>query len=134
MGPDPPESARRLAGDDVQLTGRVPDMRPWFERASVVLVPMRSGGGTRLKVLDGLASGRAMVSTTMGAEGIDARDGEHLLLADGTDAFSDAVLRLLGDAALRGRLAAGGRALAENVYDWRVVTDRFEAVLEEISR
>jgi glycosyltransferase involved in cell wall biosynthesis len=134
VGPDPPESARRLADESVELTGWVAEMRPWFERASVVLVPMRSGGGTRLKVLDGLASGRAMVSTTMGAEGIDARDGEHLLLADGTDAFTDAVLRLLGDPALRHRLAAGGRELAETVYDWRVVTDTFERLLEEIAR
>jgi glycosyltransferase involved in cell wall biosynthesis len=134
VGPDPPESARRLADESVELTGWVTDMRPWFERASVVVVPMRSGGGTRLKVLDGLASGRAMVSTTMGAEGIDARDGEHLLLADGTDAFTAAVLRLLGDAALRERLAAGGRRLAESVYDWRVVTDRFEQLLTEIAR
>jgi polysaccharide biosynthesis protein PslH len=134
VGPDPPESARRLADESVELTGWVAEMRPWFERASVVLVPMRSGGGTRLKVLDGLASGRAMVSTTMGAEGIDARDGEHLLLADGADAFTAAVLRLLGDAELRHRLAAGGRRLAETVYDWRVVTDAFERLLEEIAR
>jgi glycosyltransferase involved in cell wall biosynthesis len=134
VGPDPPESARRLADDSVELAGWVADIRPWFERASVVLVPMRSGGGTRLKVLDGLASGRAMVSTTMGAEGIDARDGEHLLLADGTDAFTDAVLRLLGDAELRRRLAAGARELAESVYDWGVVTATFERLLEEIAR
>ena len=72
VGPRRAREARRLADDDVELAGWVPDMRPWFARASVVLVPMRSGGGTRLKVLDGLASGRAMVSTTMGAEGIDA--------------------------------------------------------------
>ena len=134
VGPDPPESARRLADESVELTGWVAQMRPWFERASVVLVPMRSGGGTRLKVLDGLASGRAMVSTTMGAEGIDARDGEHLLLADGSDAFTDAVLRLLGDAELRRRLATGARELAETVYDWGVVTDTFERLLGEIAR
>ena len=109
-------------------------MRSWFERASVVLVPMRSGGGTRLKVLDGLASRRAMVSTTMGAEGIDARDGEHLLLADGTEAFAAAVLRLLGDAPLRGRLADSGRHLAETVYDWQVVTDSFERSLTGLVR
>jgi polysaccharide biosynthesis protein PslH len=134
VGPDPPESARKLADESVELTGRVAEMRPWFERASVVLVPMRSGGGTRLKVLDGLASGRAMVSTTMGAEGIDAHDGEHLLLADGAAAFSAAVVRLLRDPALRARLAAGGRELAETVYDWRVVTDTLERLLGEIAR
>ena len=133
VGPDPPERARRLADERVTITGWVEQTRPWFEAASVVLVPLRSGGGTRLKVLDGLASGRAMVSTTLGAEGIDARDGEHLLLADGADAFAAAVARALGDPELRARLAARGRRLVEERYDWRALGDRLEVLLRELA-
>jgi glycosyltransferase involved in cell wall biosynthesis len=133
VGPKPPASARRLADERVEITGWVEDMRPWFERASVVLVPVRSGGGTRLKLLDGLASRRAVVSTTMGAEGVDVRDGEHLLLADGAEPFAAAVLRALADPDLRHRLADAGRRLAEERYDWRRLGDRLEALFAELA-
>jgi glycosyltransferase involved in cell wall biosynthesis len=134
VGPKPPAFAARLADERVTITGWVEDMRPWFDRASVVVVPLRSGGGTRLKLLDGLASRRAVVSTPNGAEGIDVRDGEHLLLADGTDAFATAILRTLADPALRARLADAGRRLAEESYDWRVLGDRLEALFAELVR
>ena len=136
MGRDAPEEARRLAGvdDSVTLAGWVPEMQPWFDRASVVLVPIRSGGGTRLKVLDGLASGRAMVTTSAGAEGVDLRDGEHALVADGADAFTAATVGLLRDADLRARLGAAARRLAEERYDWAALGDRLERALVELVR
>lgn len=129
VGPDPPAQARALAGTRVELTGRVPAMAPHFAAASVIVVPILSGGGTRLKVLDGLASGRPLVTTTAGADGVAVRDGEHALLADDADAFAAAIMRLVGDRALAARLGAAGRALAEDVYDWRALGDRLEAAL-----
>jgi polysaccharide biosynthesis protein PslH len=133
VGKDPPEAARRLEDPSVTVTGWVDDVKSWFSRASVVLVPIRSGGGTRLKVLDGLASGRAIVSTTAGAEGIDVRDGEHLLLADGADAFAAAVARAVREPGLRAGLAASGRRLARERYDWDVLAARLAALYEELA-
>ena len=134
VGRDAPEEARRLAGadDSVTLAGWVPEMQTWFDRASVVLVPIRSGGGTRLKVLDGLASGRAMVTTSAGAEGVDLRDGEHALIVDGADAFVAATVAVLRDAGLRARLGAAARRLAEERYDWAALGDRLERALVEL--
>ena len=107
-------------------------MQPWFDRARAVLVPMRSGGGTRLKVLDGLASGRPLISTTMGAEGIAITSGENALLKDTAEDFAQAVARTLGDDELAGRLGAAGRALAEQEYDWRAIGGRYAAMLEAL--
>jgi glycosyltransferase involved in cell wall biosynthesis len=98
-----------------------------------VLVPIRSGGGTRLKVLDGLASGRPIVSTAMGAEGIDVRDGEEALIADDPAAFAAAAVRVLGDPALAERLGAAGRRLAERDYDWRPIGARLADLFEALA-
>ena len=133
VGRGAPAEAERLADERVELAGWVPDMRAAFARASVVLVPMRSGGGTRLKVLDGLASGRALLTTTMGAEGVELRDGEHAAVADGAEAFAAAALRLLGDTAERARLGAAGRALAEDVYDWAAIGARLGQLLDGVA-
>jgi glycosyltransferase involved in cell wall biosynthesis len=129
VGRNPPEAARRLAGHGVTLTGFVPELAPWFAGADVVLVPLRSGAGTKLKLLDGLASGRPVVSTPVGVEGIDAEHGRHLLVASEADAFAGAAIGLLRDPAQRQSLAAAGRSLAESRYDWRALGDRLEAAL-----
>lgn len=131
VGADPPDDARAMADERVRMAGRVPELGPWFEDAAVVVIPILSGAGIRLKVLDALASGRAIVSTTMGAQGAQVRDGEHLVLADGPERFAGAVVRLLRDSAERRRLGAAARRLAEERYDWRALGDRFEALLTE---
>ena len=94
VGRGHPGDIQRLRRPGVAVTGEVPDVRPYLERAAVVAVPVRMGGGTRLKVLEGLAVGKPMVSTTLGCEGVTVRDGEHLLMADGADAFAAAIGRL----------------------------------------
>ncbi|HEV2813418.1 MAG TPA: glycosyltransferase family 4 protein [Solirubrobacteraceae bacterium] len=134
VGGGAPEDVRRLAAADdrVELPGRVPELGPWFERASVVVIPILSGAGIRLKVLDALASGRAIVSTTMGAEGAVVRDGEHLVLADDPASFAAATIALLRDPGRAASLGANARRLAEARYDWRVLGDRFEALLREL--
>lgn len=131
VGREPPARVRALDGAaGVEVTGPVPDVTDYFRRASVVAVPIRSGGGTRLKVLEAFAARRAVVSTRVGIEGIEAEPGRHALVADDPRAFADAVLRLLGDPAERERLAGAARELVERRYDWRALGDRFAATLQ----
>ena len=134
VGRNVPPRLEELAGESVTIAGWVPEMQPWFDRAQAVLVPMRSGGGTRLKVLDGLASGRPLVTTTMGAEGIAITPDREALLADTEEAFAAAVVRTFGDADLAQRLGAAGRALAEGEYDWRAIGERCADLLQGLAR
>jgi polysaccharide biosynthesis protein PslH len=131
IGAHPPDDIGALADDRVRMTGRVPELEPYFREASVVVIPILSGAGIRLKILDALASGRAIVSTTMGAEGAQVRDGEHLVIADGPEGFADAVVRLLDNPAERRRMGAAARRLAEERYDWGALGDRFESLVRE---
>jgi sugar transferase (PEP-CTERM/EpsH1 system associated) len=102
----------------LQLVGAVADVRPYLAAAHVYVVPLRMGSGTRLKVLEAMAAGVPLVSTTLGLEGIAARPGEHALVADQAAAFAEAVARLLASPNLRQQLAARARALVETQYDW----------------
>lgn len=134
-GRGPQERLDPLRGlPGVELAGEVPSVAACFASASAVIAPLLSGGGTKLKVLDAFAAGRAVVATSIGAAGIDAADGEHLLVADGATAFADACVRTLTDADLRESLARNGRALAEAEYDWRALGDRLAAALDAAAR
>jgi glycosyltransferase involved in cell wall biosynthesis len=134
VGRRPAPALRRLADTGaVVLTGEVADARPFIAGAAVYVVPMRIGGGVRLKLLEALALEAPVVSTAMGAEGVAGlRAGEHCLLADDPTGFAAAVLRLLGDAPLARRLGAAGRALVCERYDWRAIVPRLEALYAEI--
>jgi polysaccharide biosynthesis protein PslH len=133
VGPDPPDDVRAAAGPAVEVAGWVRSVPEWMARASVALVPIRSGGGTRLKVLDALASGKAVVSTRLGAGGIELVDGRHAVLADDAAAFAAAVVRLLNDDGERARLATAARALAVERYDWRVLAADFERLVRGLA-
>ena len=126
VGHSAPAELTRLATARVRVTGFVPDVRPHLERATVVVVPLRSGSGTRLKILDALSMGCAVVTTRLGMEGIDAVDGEHLLVADDPGPFAAAVARLLDDAMLRHRLGAQGRELVVRRYGWRASVEALD--------
>lgn len=117
----------------VELVGEVPDVRPYLERAAVSTVPVRMGGGTRLKVVEALALERPLVSTSLGCEGIDVRDGEHLLIADTADAFADAVLRLFDDAELGRALGSAGRSLMAARYSWDAAGDRLAELYARVA-
>ncbi len=132
--PDDLVAEARQASGRIEVTGRVEDVRPWVARGAVLVVPLRIGGGTRLKIFEALAMGLAVVSTRIGAEGLPVEPGRHLLLADDPPAFAAACLRLLGDPALRARLGAAGRRLVLDGYDWSVVAGRFADVLERAVR
>jgi glycosyltransferase involved in cell wall biosynthesis len=107
----------------VEVVGEVPDVRPFLERSAVSIVPLRAGGGSRLKILEAFAHGRPVVSTTVGAEGLTAVNGRDLLLADEPVAFAEAIARLLADAARRRELAAAGRRLVEAEYGWQRIAE-----------
>jgi glycosyltransferase involved in cell wall biosynthesis len=124
---------RRLRRDGVVATGEVPDLRPYLQRAAVVGVPVRMGGGTRLKVVEGLAMGKAMVSTTLGCEGVTVRDGTHLVVADGAQAFAAAVVELFADPGRGQALGAAGRRLIEDEYSWDFAGDRLETLYQTVA-
>ena len=133
VGSDPPPALQALArAASVRLTGRVPEVTPWITRAGIVVVPLRSGGGTRLKILEAFALGRPVVSTSIGAAGLDVCDGQHLLLADTPEAFADAIVRLIRDAALRSQLVAAARQLVVERYDWARIGAQYRDVLAHV--
>lgn len=124
VGQNPHPSIQDLARQwpgSVVVTGGVPDVRPYMQTASVGIVPLLNGGGTRLKVLEMLAMGKPVVSTSVGCEGLAVTSEQHLVVANEPQAFADAVKRLFSDPGLRSRLAAQGRSLAESRYDWRLI-------------
>lgn len=110
--------------DAVEAPGFVEDIRAAVARAAVYIVPIRVGGGTRLKVLDAMAQGKAIVSTTVGAEGIDVRHGEHIVIADDAQAFASRIVELLEDPERRASLGAAARARAEEGYAWSILGQR----------
>ena len=116
---------------DVRVTGTVADVRPHVAEAAVCVVPLRVGGGTRLKIFEALSMGKAIVSTTVGAEGLPLVPGEHYLRADDPADFAHAVVALLRDPARRRQLGVAGRDLVEARYGWAMVTRAFENRIEE---
>jgi glycosyltransferase involved in cell wall biosynthesis len=115
------DRARFARHDGVTVHDHVPDVRPHLAEADCVVVPIRVGGGTRLKVLDAWAMGRAIVSTAVGCEGLRAVDGENILVRDTPAAFADAVAELLANPALRARLGENGRRTVEAHYSWESI-------------
>ncbi len=133
VGRAPAPAIRKLASrKNVSVTGQVADTTPHYRDASVVVVPLRAGGGTRLKILEAMAFGRPVVSTTLGCEGLAAQDGEHILIADSPAALADAVIRLLNDRARRERLAHNARRLAEERYDWSMIGGKLLALYDRL--
>jgi glycosyltransferase involved in cell wall biosynthesis len=132
VGKDPPAEIAGLAAEfpaaNVEVTGYVEDPEPYLAATGVFIVPLHAGGGMRVKIVDAWCWGLPIVSTSIGAEGIDVRDGENILIADGADAFARAVVRILKDPSLGERLARGGRQWVEERYDWRRVYARWDAV------
>lgn len=112
----------------ITITGFVEDVRPYLLGAGVYVVPLRVGGGTRLKLIEAMACGKAIVSTTVGAEGFDITPGEHLILADTPIDFAQAVVALLNNPNRRANLGAAGQILAQNQYGWDVLIPQLEAV------
>jgi len=133
VGRNPVPRVQHLASSSVEVTGSVPSVVEHLHKAGVVVVPLRIGGGTRLKIYEAMAAGKAVVSTSVGAEGLDVHAGRDILLADAAPSFADAILALLRDQALRARIERAA-AQAAAPYDWPVVAGRFREVLERLAR
>jgi glycosyltransferase involved in cell wall biosynthesis len=130
VGKNPPPEVCALASDArIEVTGYVADPQPYLQAADVFVAPLHSGGGMRVKILDAWLWGLPIVSTPIGAEGIDLVDGETILLAGDAAAFAAATLRLLTDRALNQRLRRAGRRWVEQTYAWQVVYRRVDALL-----
>ena len=122
-----PELRKRMeAIPNVHFVGEVPDVRPLLERAAVVVVPLRVGGGSRLKILEAMAMAKAVVSTSVGAEGLSVRDDEQLVIANVPAEFADAVTGLIASPEKRGRLGDAGRRLVEDQYGWDSCAEKLE--------
>ena len=128
----PTDRARYAAVPGVTTLGFLPDIRPALAAARCCVVPIRIGGGTRLKILDAWAMGKAVVSTSIGCEGLDVVDGKNILVRDEPDAFADAVLQVLHDARLRTRLERNARRTAVERYSWSIVGQRIRTAYDEM--
>jgi polysaccharide biosynthesis protein PslH len=123
---------RNLPG--IEVTGTVPDVRPFYREAVAVVVPLRVGGGTRLKILEAMAAGVPVVSTTLGAEGLDVIRGRDLLTADAPDAIAGAVLCLRDEPVQWRHLSDAGRALVARTYEWKIVGERLFRIHQNAAR
>jgi glycosyltransferase involved in cell wall biosynthesis len=128
-GAAPPRWLIDRADDRIEVTGRVPDIRPYLARAMVVIAPLLIGGGTRVKILEAAAMGKPVVSTTVGAEGLDLRDGDSILLADDPPSFADHVISLLEDPARAARIGGNGRRHVAEHFDWDRIGERVSRLL-----
>jgi glycosyltransferase involved in cell wall biosynthesis len=125
-----PHTRLNVLQDDpsIIITGSVEDARPYIVSASVVVIPLRMGGGTRLKLLEAFALQAPIVSTPLGAEGFEVASGRELLLADEAGSFARSIVELINDRARANRLGQAGRSLAVERYDWQRIVPMFEAV------
>jgi glycosyltransferase involved in cell wall biosynthesis len=132
VGRNPDRRVAKWASDSVEVTGRVPSVVEHLRQSAVVIVPLRIGGGTRLKIYEAMATAKAVVSTTIGAEGLDVRHGRDIMLADDANSFAQAIIMLLRDRELRRRYE---RAAAETAarHDWPEVGARFSDVLRRVA-
>jgi glycosyltransferase involved in cell wall biosynthesis len=130
VGSRPPARIRRLmtADNGINVTGYVADLEPLLRQSAVLIVPVHAGSGMRVKILEAFARGIPVVSTRIGVEGIDARPGEHLLVADEPREFAEATIRILQDRRLATRLARAGRQLVESRYDWRTALAGLDSI------
>jgi glycosyltransferase involved in cell wall biosynthesis len=129
VGRDPHPRVKKLASDSVKVTGSVPSIVDHLREAAAIVVPLRIGGGTRIKIYEGMAMGKATVSTTVGAEGLDVEHGRDILLEDSPSGFAEAIVTLLQHEDVRHRLETGAVATARK-HDWSVITPRFVDVLQ----
>lgn len=116
----------------VTFSGYLPSVAKAVQQSAIMVAPLRVGGGTRLKILEAMALGTPVISTSKGAEGLNVTHGENILIGDTPEAMTDAIHLLFNDHQLRARLAASARALVEREYDWRIIGGRLTALVEQV--
>lgn len=134
VGNAPPAELRAMAGSSIEVTGRVPDVRPYLEQALVFVSALRMGAGIKNKVLEAMAMQKAIVATRLSCDGIALEHEKHVLLAETSDEITKAIIRLMKDAALRQQIARASRELIEQHYTWMRVADQYEELYREIGR
>jgi sugar transferase (PEP-CTERM/EpsH1 system associated) len=132
VGKDPTDEIEDLASENIIVTGPVPDVRPYLSKAAVVVAPLLVGGGTRLKILEAMAMQKAVVSTSIGAEGIGAKHGENIILADSDQGFASEVNNLLEDQNMAERLGCAARRYVEAHFSWNYVTNHLLDIYSRI--
>ena len=131
-GREPPPEVKNLEKyPGVTVTGAVSDVRPYFASSAVAIAPLQVGGGTRLKILEAFAMGKAVVSTRVGCEGLSVIPGKHLLVADSPEEFAQVVIKLLSDPDLQTRFGNAGRELVEELYSWEHCGAQLLSVVEQ---
>jgi polysaccharide biosynthesis protein PslH len=133
VGRNPDRSVQKWASDSIEVTGRVPSVVEHLHKSAIVIVPLRIGGGTRLKIYEAMATAKAVVSTTVGAEGLDVHPGRDIVLADDARSFAQAVIMLLRDPELRHRYEKAAAETAAR-YDWPAIGERFSEVLQAVAK
>lgn len=136
VGKNPPKDFLNLAADGdsgIVTTGFVPDLDPYFARSAITVVPVRAGGGMRVRILEAFARAAPVVTTTVGLEGIDACPGVDVLIADSPEEFAASVLNLLQQKELQQQLSENGRRLVEAKYDWQVVLGKLNKVYSDLT-
>lgn len=132
VGGQPRRKLVKRASHNVVVTGYVEDVRPYVWRSSVFVVPLRMGGGTRLKIFEAMAMKKPVVTTSIGCEGIDVRNEESALIADEPQAFAQAIVQLIQSADLRQRLVENGYELVKSEYEWSVIGQRVGEVYQSL--
>ncbi len=135
VGSNPNQEIQQLGETPgIHVTGTVPDVRPYYGRAAVTVAPYRYGEGTKLKVLEAMASGAPVVSTPIGAQGIAVKDGEHVLIVNSAEEFAQRIIDLLANEELRRTLAAKARTVIEREYSWKKIVGDLDPELRELVR
>lgn len=133
VGKDPAPEVEALGGNGVRVTGQVEDLLPYYRNSAVSVVPLRAGGGTRLKILESMALGRPVVATSIGCEGLNVIHGKHILIADDPEQFAEYTLQLLRNMSLWIKTVREARELVVNHYDWDVIAHNLEKLYEEVN-
>jgi glycosyltransferase involved in cell wall biosynthesis len=134
VGGNPPPELKTCASDCIEITGRVPDLRPFFEFSMIFVSPLRLGAGIKNKILEAMAMETPVVATPLSCDGIPVTQGRHVLMAETDEDLANAVLRLLHDAHLRQAFRRNGRSLIEEHFTWQRVTDQYESLYQQVIR
>ena len=132
VGRNPSSTLKRVVTQYpcARLTGRVEDVRPYLAEAEVCIVPLRVGSGTRLKIFEAMAMGKAVVTTTLGAEGLPVTHGKDIVIADSAEDFAASVVGLMRDRAVRNHIEVAARTLVEREYGWHSVSECFAGAIQ----
>ncbi len=134
VGSHPAREVQKLADmENVTVTGHVPDVIPYYRKARACIVPLRAGGGTRIKILESMALGRPVISTTTGCEGLSVKHRENILIADTPAEFAEGVVLLLQDQILREKISSNARRLVTRRYDWSSISPKLMAVYNDLA-